>query len=299
MKLILISFLAASIVCGSVSAQIYPAQPQSLATVMIPELPQNLSFAGERVPLENFDTRESLFREIFSTEFMHSRTMISLLSTKRYFPIIEPILKKNGVPSDFKYLCVAESGLNPNISSGAGAAGLWQLMPFVGKSAGMVVSADVDERFHIEKATEAACKHLKDSYDLFGSWTLAAAAYNLGNTGVKTRMAKQGTTDYYDTFLPEETMRYMFRCVAWKLVAESPERYGFKIAETDYYPAFSDYREVELNDKQIDWSAFAKSQGTTYKMLRELNHWIRDYQYSNPSGKTFIVKIPTTKFRNR
>lgn len=298
MKIILCS-LAAVVMFTSASAQLYQTQAPSISMVMVPELPQNLSFAGERVPLDNYDTRESLIREIFSTEFMHSRTMISLLNTRRYFPIIEPILKKNGIPSDFKYLCVAESGLNPNISSGAGASGLWQLMPFVGKNFGMEVGKDVDERYHIEKATVAACKHLLESYELFGSWTLAAAAYNLGNTGVKTRMQKQGTTDYYDTFLPEETMRYMFRCIAWKLVVENPERYGFKIAESDYYPALTDYREVEVSDRQIDWSAFARSQGTTYKMLRELNHWIRDYQYTNAAGKTYVVKIPSAKSRKR
>lgn len=299
MKFVFIAISAIALLCNKSYSQIYPAEPKDLAMVILPEIPQSISFAGDRVPLENYDTRESLYREIFSTQYMHSRTMISLLNTKRYFHIIEPILKKNGVPADFKYLCVAESGLNPNVSSSAGASGLWQLMPFVGRHFGMEVGKDIDERYHIEMATEVACAHLKESYQIFGSWTLAAAAYNLGNAGVKTRIQKQGTTDYYDTFLPEETLRYMFRCIAWKMVIENPEKYGFKIGENDYYPLLTEYREVKISEKDIDWSAFARSHGTTYKILRELNHWIRDYNYANPKGRSLTVKIPTSKFRQR
>lgn len=273
------------------SAGWLPAQnlfPQA----MVPVLPETLEFAGEEVPLDRFDARESLQRELSVTMYMHSRTIYALMRTTRYFPIIEPILKKNGVPVDFKYLCMAESGLNPEVRSPAGAAGLWQLMPAVGRSYGMEVGRGVDERYHIEMATEAACRHLKESYERFGSWTLAAAAYNLGLTGVATRLEKQGVTSYYDAFFPEETLRYVFRILSLKLIAEHPLRYGFLIEEEDYLAPFDQYRETTARGHKIDWAAFARAQGTNYKMLRAYNPWIRDYESQNPSGRVYTVRIP-------
>ncbi len=194
--------------------------------VSVPELPSELCFAGESVPLNNYDTRESLIREILITKNMHSRTMTTLLLTTRYFPIIEPILEEQGIPQDFKYLCMAESSLDANIVSPAGAAGLWQLMPAVGRDNGMVVGKDVDQRYHIEKATYAACRHLQESYDKFGNWTMSAAAYNLGLAGVSTRSQRQFVDNYYDLYMPAETMRYVFRILSMKLVCENPEKYG-------------------------------------------------------------------------
>lgn len=275
------------------------AEPPQSAHVLvdIPQLPETLEFAGERVPLENYDTRESLIKEILITQNMHSRTSLTMLLTTRYFPIIEPILEAQGVPLDFKYLCMAESSLTPNIASGAGAAGLWQLMPAVGKENGMVVGGGVDQRYHIEMATLAACKHLKSSYARFGSWTLAAAAYNLGPTGVKTRMDKQQIEYYYDLYLPEETMRYMFRILSFKLLCADPEAFGYHIDQDEYFAPLTEYKIVTINDKVIDWSKFAIANGTTYKMLRELNHWIRDYTYTNSAARTFEVKVPIEGFR--
>lgn len=272
---------------------------EPMAAVMVPALPATLDFAGERVPLENYDTRESLIREMSVSCYMHSRTLLTLLATTRYFPIIEPILEKHGVPNDFKYLCMAESGLNPNVRSGAGAAGLWQFMPAAGKEYGLFMGANnvVDERYHIEKATEAACKYILDAKRRLGSWTLAAAAYNAGFGGVQTRMQKQGVTDYYDLFLPDETMRYVFRILSFKLITPNPQTYGFVIAPADYYQPLADYHEIEVSDAQIDWSAVARENGTNYKMLRELNHWIRDYTYTNSGRRTFTVKIPNSNFR--
>ena len=193
-----------------------------IAPVVVPELPDKLDFAGEAVPLENFDTRESLLRELMSNMYLHSRTTLTLLATTRYFPIIEPILKKYGIPEDFKYLCMAESGLDPNVRSSAGAAGLWQLMPPFAKSVGLFIGTGVDERYHIEKATEAACKYLLDAKERLGSWTLAAASYNVGVAGVSRRLKKQGVSSYYDLYLPEETMRYVFRVLAFKLITPDP-----------------------------------------------------------------------------
>lgn len=267
------------------------------ANTTLPELPVALTFAGERVPLENYDTRESLEREILTTTYMHSRTLLTLLNEPRIFAVIEPILKQNGVPDDFKYLCMAESGLNASALSGAGAAGLWQLMPATGRGFGLQVGSQVDMRYDIELSTLAACKHLKDSYEKLGSWTLAAAAYNLGDAGVFRRITKQGVKNYYDAFLPEETLRYVFRVLSFKLLVENPTRYGFIIKPEQYRKPLTDFRVVEISESPIDWSVFATTQGTTYKMLRELNHWIRDYDYPNKEGKTFKVKIPNVGFR--
>lgn len=272
-------------------------QPRSTTLVRIPTLPQELSFAGESVPLDNYDTRESLIREILVSQNMHSRTSVTLLLTTRYFPIIEPILEEKGIPLDFKYLCMAESGLVADISSSAGAAGLWQLMPAVGRENGMIVGGDVDERYHIERATYAACRHLQESYDKFGSWTLAAAAYNLGLSGVSRRIDRQFVDNYYDVYLPAETMRYVFRILSMKLLTENPEAYGYQIKPQDYYEPLTEYKIVSTNAAFIDWSKFAVENGTTYKMLRELNHWIRSYDYTNSARKSFDVKVPVDNFR--
>ena len=269
----------------------------AMSTVMIPPIPAELDFAGERVPLENFDTWESLAKDLMVTCYMHSRTMQTLLATTRYFPIIEPILERYGVPNDFKYLCMAESGLNPNVRSTAGAAGLWQIMQATGREYGLFVGTGVDERYHVEKSTEAACKYLLGAKAKLGSWTLAAASYNLGIAGVTTRQEKQGITNYYDLYLPEETMRYVFRCLTFKLLMNDPTQYGFVVQPDQYFKPLDKYREVQVSSATIDWSALAREHGTTYKMLRELNHWIRDYTYANSARRTFTVKIPTSGFR--
>jgi hypothetical protein len=269
----------------------------AMATVRIPPLPAQLDFAGEPVPLGNFDTRESLVKDLLVTCYMHSRTMQTLLAASRWFPVIEPILRRYGVPDDFKYLCMAESGLNPSINSPAGAGGLWQIMPATAREYGLFVAAGVDERYHVEKSTEAACQYLLAAKAKLGSWTLAAASYNLGTTGIATRQDKQGVTNYYDLFLPEETMRYVFRCLTFKLVSGDPALYGFHIRPEERFAPLDRYREVSVDSAAIDWSALARQHGTSYKMLRELNPWIRDYTYTNSARRTFTVKIPEAGFR--
>lgn len=268
-----------------------------MSKVALPPLPTSLSFAGEEVSLNNYDVRESLTHEMLVTCYLHSRTMLTLLNTKRYFQIIEPIMERYGIPNDFKYLCMAESGLDPNAVSSAKAGGLWQIMTATGRSFGLDVGSQVDERFHIEKCTEAACKYILNSYNLFGSWTMAAAAYNLGDAGVRRRIDAQGVSNYYDAFFPSETQRYLFRILSFKLITENPSFYGYEIAEQDYYKPLTDYVEISVNAKVIDWSELAAEHGTNYKMLRQLNHWIRDYKFNNSSGKTYVVKVPRAGFR--
>lgn len=290
-------FAAVTAACGQ-SGTVVVQGGGGYAPVELPQLPSQLYFAGERVPLENYDTCESLRRELLVTSYMHSRTLLTLLNSKRYFAIIEPILKKNGIPLDFKYLCVAESGLDPNIVSSAKAAGLWQIMPGTGRDYGLEVGSEVDERYDIEKATEVACQHLLKSKERFGTWTMAAAAYNLGDNGVEKRIGLQtGLDDYYDIWLPDETRRYIFRILSFKVLFENPATYGYTIGEDQLYKPLTDYHTVTTDQRDIQWAEFAAANGTTYKMLRELNHWIRDYTYANKNCKTLTVKIPNRNFR--
>lgn len=270
---------------------------ETFSAIALPAVPERLDFAGEKVPLEYFDVREALQRELLVTSYMHSGTFRTLLHVKRYFSIIEPILEKNGIPDDFKYLCMAESGLNPETVSPAGAAGLWQFMPRTGREYGLLVGQQVDERYHVEKSTEAACRYLRDAYERFGSWTLAAAAYNAGNSGISRRVKIQGTDNYYDTFLPQETMRYIYRILALKTVASDPQAYGFMLREEDYYEPLDDCRTVEVSGSDIKWPEVARGYGTNYKMLRLLNPWMRDYEYDNRDGRMLKVKVPGRNFR--
>lgn len=192
---------------------------------------------------------------------------------------------------------MAESGLNPEARSGAGAAGLWQLMPAYAKSAGLLVGGEVDERYHVEKSTEAACRYLVDAKRRLGSWTLAAASFNAGVAGVSRRLEKQGVTSYYDLFLPSETLRYVFRVLSFKLLVGDPGAYGYRIGTEDYYKPLPEYKEVTVDSPTIDWTAFARGHGTNYKLMRELNPWIRDYDHNNKAGRSYVVKIPADDSR--
>lgn len=267
------------------------------AQTIVPELPEKLSFAGERVPMEYFDVREGVERELITTLNMHSSTTQMLINIRRYLGVIDPLLKKYGVPSDFRYLCIAESGLNPNARSSAGAAGLWQIMPSVGRSKGLIVSDEVDERYHLEKSTEAACSILKENYSRFGSWTMAAAAYNLGSGGVNRRIEHQQVENYFDAFFPEETLRYVNRILSFKILIENMSLYNYVIETDDLHRPLTNYHEITIDSAQIDWSEVARDNMTNYKLLRILNPWIRDYTHNNRNKVRYIVKIPNTDFR--
>ena len=211
-------------------------------------LPDQLEFAGEPVPLGNFDTRESLDKEMLVNGYWHSRTLMVLKKSKRYFATIEPILKKYGVPDDFKYLAMAESGFE-NVVSPAKGSGVWQILESTAKEYGLEVNTVVDERYDLEKSTEVACKYLLESYQKFGSWTMAAATYNAGRNGLENQIDKQKTSNYYDLLLNEETARYVFRLIAHKLITENPLSYGFQLEDSDYYPLIATH-EVTV-DKSI------------------------------------------------
>ncbi len=256
-----------------------------------PPMPDSLSFMQEVVPLDRFEVYENLEREILVNANFHSQTIRLIKLAPRYFSIIDPILESEGVPSDFRYLAVAESNLNPKAYSPSGAAGIWQFMKGTAAEYGLEVNVEVDERYHIEKATRAACKYLKEGYLKYGSWSLVAAAYNAGHGAIEKQMERQGACNYYDLLLAEETERYVFRILSLKLILEDPARYGFQIAEKEKYPLLKT-RKVEVTGPISDWAAFAREYGITYKTLKYYNPWLRETVLANKNGKSYFIEIP-------
>ncbi len=270
--------------------------PDSAYTIKSFKLPDEVTFAGERMPLENFDTHESLEREILVSAYRHSSTILIIKRANRYLPVIEKILKKNNVPDDFKYLAAAESEYS-NMISPAGATGFWQIMPKTGKEDGMEINQVVDERYDVEKSTQFACDYFIKSYEKYGNWTLAAASYNGGRAGIDRQIEIQKQNNYYDLLLNEETARYIFRAVAYKLIISDPGRYGFNINKEDLYPVL-DYYNVEVDTAVTDFSAFAGKFGTNYKLLKFLNPWLRKPYLTPRPGKVYVIKIPAEGMRN-
>jgi hypothetical protein len=254
--------------------------------------PDTLYFAGERAPLENFDVKESYDKELLVNTYWQSQTMLFIKRSNRYFPIIEPILKEQGVPDDFKYLAIAESGLTQAVSP-ARAVGFWQFLKETGREYGLEINSEVDERYHIEKATEAACKYFKKAYDKFGSWTMAAASYNNGRRGLLRQVNIQQETNYYNLLLNEETGRYVYRILAIKTILENPRRYGFYYREKDLYPAF-ETREIEVDTAVRDFAGFAAEFNLNYKILKFFNPWLRKPYLVNAHEKPYFIKIPVS-----
>jgi hypothetical protein len=259
-------------------------------------LPSEVTFAGEKMPLDNFDTRESLEREILTSAYRHSSTILIIMRAHRYLPLIEKILKKNNVPDDFKYLVAAESEYS-NMVSPVGATGFWQIMPETGREDGMEINTVVDERYDVEKSTQFACDFFLKSYEKYGNWTLAAASYNGGRNGISEQIEIQHQNNYYDLLLTEETARYIFRAVAYKLVITNPQKYGFNLTEKDLFPELK-YFEVKVDTAITDFSAFSQKFGTNYKMLKFLNPWLRKPFLTPKPNKEYLIKIPSEGMRN-
>lgn len=265
------------------------------ATFRAVEIPDSVLFAGEPVPLWRFDARESLDRELLVNSYFHSQTLRYIKMAPRYFSIIEPILKEKGVPDDFKYLAVAESGFNPRAVSPARAVGLWQFLEGTGRDYRLEINSEVDERYHIEKSTYAACDYLLDSYEKYGSWAVVAAAFNAGNRGVERQILRQKNASYFDLLFGEETSRYVFRIIALKLIMENPEKYNLFISEDEKYPLIQT-REVDITGKVEDFADFALEHGINYKLLKDFNPWLRDNFLTNSGGKKYTVKIPIIEY---
>ncbi len=269
--------------------------PDSLAMNRTYQIPDQVWFAGEKMPLDNFDTRESLERELLTSAYRHSSTILIIKRANRYLPVIEKILKENNIPDDFKYLVAAESEYS-NMISPAGATGFWQIMEATGKEQGMEINSIVDERYDIEKSTQFACDYFKKSYEKFGNWTLAAASYNGGRTALDEQIQIQKQNNYYDLLLTEETARYIFRAVAYKLVISDPQKYGFALGSRDLYPPLK-YFEVKVDTSVSDFSGFAEKFGTNYKLLKFFNPWLRKPFLTPRPGKVYTIKIPADGMR--
>lgn len=253
-------------------------------------LPQNLSFAGEEVPLQLSDVSEKLDRELHVNTYWQSNTLLYLKRSNKWFPVIEPILKENDVPEDFKYLALIESGLTQVVSP-AGATGFWQFMEGSGREYGLEINDEVDERYHVEKATKAACDYLKEAKEKFGTWTLAAASYNMGQNGLEHQLERQKASNYYDLLLNTETARYVFRILAAKEILNHPGKYGFHYRDEHLWEPIKT-EIVKVDTSVDDFAAFAKDRGINYKVLKNLNPWLRQSYLRNRSGKTYEIKLP-------
>lgn len=253
-------------------------------------IPLQLNFAGEQVPLNDPDINLRLDREFLVNTYWQSNAILLIKRAHKYFPIIEPILKEHGVPDDFKYLALAESGLT-HVVSPAGATGFWQLMKSTAQDYGLEVNKNVDERYHIEKSTHVACMYLNNAKDKFGNWTLAAAAYNAGNAGILRQLERQKVSNYYDLLLVEETSRYVFRILAMKTIIGNYEDYGFLVDKNHFYPEIS-IRKVQVDTSIADLADFAKEMKISYKTLKNHNPWLRELNLVNHSRKKYEIEIP-------
>ena len=253
-------------------------------------LPDNLKFAGEKMPFDRFYVKEAMEREITLNTYFHSASILLLKKANRWLPIIEPILKKNNIPEDFKYLAMAESGLGQVVSP-AGATGFWQLMKHTAREYGLEVNSDIDQRYDVELATEAACIYLNKAYEKYGNWTLVAASYNAGMGKITKELERQQQSNYYDMIFGEETGRYVYRIIALKLLLENPKDYGFYLRNEDLYAPFK-LNKVSIDTTINDIPAFAKSYNLNYKEFKIYNPWIRQAYLANKTGRTYRIQIP-------
>lgn len=255
-----------------------------------PDVPQSLTFAGERVPLDRWEVRERLERELMINYYMHGTTLYILKLTTRYFPMIEQKLKENGLPDDFKYLCVAESALQHQTSA-VGAASFWQFMKETAPKYGLEVNNDVDERYNVKKSTDAACTYLREAYGKFYSWTAAAASYNCGQAGYSKQIEFQQKSNYYDLAFPEETSRYVFRILALKVLLNDPKFYGFILQSNEQLKPFKT-RTLTVDTTVKDLAEWSITNGSSYKMLKLFNPWLRGHSLPVKAGKSYEVELP-------
>ncbi|MDR0823619.1 MAG: lytic transglycosylase domain-containing protein [Prevotella sp.] len=294
MPIICICLIAAIFVAGVSYSEIEDRIPDVLSMTKSIETPDKVSFAGEEIVLDRYDLHERYDREINGFTYQHSMVLLLVKRANRYFPIIEPILKENGIPDDLKYLAVIESNLDTRALSPSGAAGLWQFMPKTAPIYGLEVSDEVDERYSIEKATIAACKYLRQAYNKYGSWISVAMSFNAGQARISGELDKQQANDSLELWLVSETTRYYFRMLAIKQVFENPAKFGFILTEKDLYKPI-EFTKVEVSQSIPDLASFAKERGLTYAQLKDFNSWLRDRKLtiSAKSQNTYTLLIPT------
>ena len=254
-------------------------------------IPKEVEFADRIISLERYDMRERFDREQLIIAYGHSTSTLLIKRANRYFPIIEPILIQNGIPTDFKYLAVIESSLDPRAISPMQAAGLWQLMPKTAQQFGLEVNEEVDERYHIEKATLAACKYLKSAYNKYKNWATVAASYNGGMGRISEELDKQQVDESFDLLLTAETSRYVFRILAVKQFLENPPKFGFQLQRDEFYPSIKT-KNVVVNDSVGNWTTWATKYGISYYQLKDFNIWLRDRKLTNGSSKEYVIQVP-------
>jgi hypothetical protein len=284
--------LAIQLFTFSSTPEFLPAKEEATGTYAIHSLniPDSITFAGEIVPIKQLEVKESLDRELLINTYWQSQTILFIKRANRFFPVIEPILKEHNIPDDFKYLALIESGLMPRSLSPAGASGIWQFMRATAREYGLEVNREIDERYNVEKATAAACKYFKKAYDHYGNWTLAAAAYTAGRSGINKQLTRQQTDNYYDLLLGEETGRYVFRIIAVKEILLNSEMYGFHVKQEDLYPPYKT-KDVEITGSVKNFATFAKKHNLSYKTFKNLNPWLRETSLTNSAKKTYVVKV--------
>lgn len=261
------------------------------STIASPDIPMSVTFAGEKISFDRLDMAERLDRELTSVIYGQTTTELCFKRANRYFPALAKILKEQGVPLDFLYLAVTESSMDYSAYSSAKAAGMWQLLAGTGRDFGLEVTDEVDERYDPEKSTVAACKYLKSAYKKYGHWPTVAASYNAGMQKISNELSKQKVDNSFDLYLVQETSRYVFRIIAYKLLMESPKRYGYRFSRKNLWQPV-DYTTVEVTGPVASWIDWAKGKGLTYAQLREANPWIRSTKLTNAGGKTYRVRIP-------
>ena len=252
--------------------------------------PDNLKFANENIPESTFDVWERLDKELLKNIYWQSNTLLYFKRANKYFPIIEEILEKNNIPSDFKYLALIESGFEYKVSP-SGAAGFWQIMKGTAREYGLEVNYAIDERYHLIKSTEAACKYLQKAYDKFGSWTMAAASYNMGINGVQRQVKKQNTNNYFNLYLNDETSRYVFRIIVIKEIMENPRKYGFVFRQNDLY-SYPSVRQIRVDSTINNLYSFAQENDINYKILKRFNPWLRTSKLPDESRRVYYIDIP-------
>ena len=299
-KCLLTALLVCVVVCISVlfisnksDSEVKNQKIEVLSFANSVSIPESVVFCGQKISLDRIDMHERFDREINNFTYMHSSTMLIIKKANRYFPIIEPILKRNNIPDDFKYLAVIESNLNVRAISVAKAVGLWQFMSDTAKGYGLEVNDQVDERYHIEKSTEAACRYLKEAYSKYGNWVSAAASYNAGMGRISSELRNQMVDTSFDLLLVEETSRYVFRILAAKEIFTNPYKYGFALKKKDLYPMVRT-KKVEVSYNIPDLAAFAQGNGISYYQLKDFNVWLRDrgLTISTKNPKTYLLDIP-------
>lgn len=294
-KAFIVTILLTSIFNSSYAVCPKPLQQANTGTTALfyscPQVPESVILFDKTIDLTRFDRHERMDRELLAFAYMHSTSIQTIKRANRYFPIVEPILKEYGIPDDFKYLMAIESNCSPLARSHAGASGLWQFMQSTGREYGLEVNKNIDERYHVEKSTIAACKYLKAAYTKYNDWIAVAAAYNGGQARIAGQMSKQQVDETLDLYLVEETARYVYRIMAAKIMLSNPSAFGFRLKASDLYMPIP-YKEVKVTTGISNLATWAKKQGTTYALLKNLNPWLRDIFLQNVSGRTYLIKIP-------